>query len=93
MRAEPEREDLAARALEIRRDVVTMIHAAGDGHPGLALSTVELVRALHFSIMRVDPARPRWPDRDRFALSKRHACPALYAALARRRKAVCHVST
>ena len=84
MRAEPEYDDLAIRAQEIRRDIVTMIHAAGDGHPGPALSIVELVTAMYFSIMRIDPARPRWPDRDRFVLSKGHACPALYAALARR---------
>lgn len=84
MHAEADRKDLAAMALQIRRDIVTMIHAAGDGHPGPALSIVELVTALYFSIMRIDPARPRWPDRDRFVLSKGHACPALYAALARR---------
>jgi transketolase len=84
MNMEPGCADLAARALEIRRDIVTMIHAAGDGHPGPSLSIVELVTALYFSIMRIDPARPQWPDRDRFVLSKGHACPALYAALARR---------
>jgi transketolase len=75
---------LEIRAREIRRDIVTMIHAARDGHPGPSLSIVELVTALYFAIMRIDPARPRWPDRDRFILSKGHACPALYAALAHR---------
>jgi len=51
-------------------------------HPGAALSIVDLVTALYFEVMRVDPARPDWPDRDRFVLSKGHGCMALYAALA-----------
>ncbi len=68
----------------LRRDVVTMIHLAGDGHPGPALSIADLVAALYFNILRVDPANPRWPERDRFLLSKGHSCPVLYAALARR---------
>ncbi len=68
----------------IRIDVVTMIHKAGDGHPGAALSAADLITALYFHVMRVDPANPKWQDRDRFILSKGHACPALYAALARK---------
>lgn len=68
----------------IRQDVVRMIHLAGDGHPGPALSVVDIVTALYFEAMRIDPAHPDWPERDRFILSKGHACPALYAALARR---------
>ncbi|MBN2183534.1 MAG: transketolase [Sedimentisphaerales bacterium] len=68
----------------IRIDVVTMIHKAGDGHPGPALSATDLITALYFHIMNVDPKNPRSPDRDRFILSKGHACPALYAALARK---------
>lgn len=75
---------LAEMARQIRADVVTMIHQAGDGHPGPALSVVDLVTALYFEVMRVDPQQPRWPDRDRLVLSKGHACPAVYAALARR---------
>jgi transketolase len=75
---------IAERARQLRRDVVTMIHRAGDGHPGGALSAADIVATLYFAVMRVDPARPRWPDRDRFVLSKGHACPVLYAALARR---------
>ena len=66
----------------LRRDVVTMIHEAGDGHPGPALSCADIVAALYFDVMRVDPANPEWPDRDRFILSKGHACPVVYAALA-----------
>ena len=77
-------ERLTDTARLLRRDVVTMIHLAGDGHPAPSLSTVEMITALYFQIMRVDPARPHWEDRDRFILSKGHACPTLYAALARR---------
>lgn len=71
-------------ARQIRRDVVTMIHLAGDGHPGPALSVVDLVTALYFRVLNINPADPAWPKRDRFILSKGHACPTLYAALARR---------
>jgi transketolase len=74
-------------AAAIRRDVVGALEHAGHdhrGHPGAALSIVDLVTALYFDVMRVDPARPDWPDRDRFVLSKGHGCMALYAALARR---------
>lgn len=75
---------VAEAARQIRRDVVTMIHLAGDGHPGPALSVADIVAALYFKVLRVDPADPLWEGRDRFILSKGHACPALYAALARR---------
>ena len=68
----------------VRIDVVTMIHKAGDGHPGPALSATDLITALYFHIMNIDPKNPSWEDRDRFILSKGHACPALYAALARK---------
>jgi len=68
----------------LRRDALTMIHLAGDGHPGPALSIADLVAALYFNILRIDPANPRWSERDRFLLSKGHSCPVLYAALARR---------
>jgi len=71
-------------ARQIRRDVVTMIHLAGDGHPGPSLSCVDIVTSLYFSVMRTDPKNPRWADRDRFILSKGHACPTLYAVLARK---------
>jgi transketolase len=68
----------------IRIDVVTMIYRAGDGHPGAALSAADLIAALYFHVMNVDPADPNKVDRDRFILSKGHGCPALYAALARK---------
>jgi transketolase len=72
----------AARCL--RRDVLTMIHLAGEGHPGPALSAADLITALYFKILNIDPQNPHWPQRDRFILSKGHACPAVYAALARK---------
>jgi transketolase len=72
----------AARCL--RRDILTMIHLAGEGHPGPALSAADLITALYFKILNIDPQNPHWPQRDRFILSKGHACPAVYAALARK---------
>ncbi|MCG0277442.1 MAG: transketolase [Thermanaeromonas sp.] len=77
-------EFLQEKARLIRRDIITMIGKAGSGHPGGSLSGVEIVTALYFHLMRVDPQNPDWPDRDRFILSKGHAAPLLYAALARR---------
>jgi transketolase len=59
-----------------------MVAAAGSGHPGGSLSAAEIVAALFFHVMRYDPKNPSWPDRDRFILSKGHAAPVLYAALA-----------
>jgi transketolase len=75
---------LKAQANEIRRDILAMIHAAHSGHPGGSLSAADFVTALYFHFLRIDPARPDWPDRDRFILSKGHACPVWYATLARR---------
>lgn len=71
-------------ARTIRQEVVRMTYVAGSGHPGGSLSVTDLVTALLFSEMRVDPARPAEPDRDRLVLSKGHAAPALYAALSLR---------
>lgn len=76
--------ELEQMARQIRRDIVNMVYEAGSGHPGGALSAVELVTALYFSEMNVDPKNPKWADRDRFILSKGHACPVWYAALARK---------
>ena len=61
-----------------------MIYFAGSGHPGGSLSAADMMTALYFHEMRIDPAHPDWPDRDRFILSKGHACPIWYAALAER---------
>ncbi len=77
-------DELKAMAQVIRRDIITMIHTAQAGHPGGSLSAADIVTALYFRVMRLDPANPSWPDRDRFILSKGHACPVWYAALAER---------
>jgi len=74
--------DLEGIARKLRRHVITMISRAGSGHPGGSLSAADIVTALYFRVMRHDPSNPRWPDRDRFILSKGHAAPVLYAALA-----------
>lgn len=60
-----------------------MTAAAGSGHPGGSLSSADIVTALYFHVMNHRPDEPRWPDRDRFVLSKGHCAPILYAALAR----------
>jgi transketolase len=73
---------LQAIARTIRRHIVEMIGAAKSGHPGGSLSAVEILVALFFDYMNYDPANPKWPDRDRFILSKGHAAPVLYAVMA-----------
>ena len=60
-----------------------MTTKAGSGHPGGSLSAADIIAALYFHHMRYDPKKPKWEDRDRFVLSKGHACPSLYAALAK----------
>lgn len=75
---------LKHEAAMIRLGILDGTHAAASGHPGGSLSIADLLSYLYFSEMRVDPANPRWEDRDRFVLSKGHAAPALYAALARK---------
>ncbi len=69
-------------AKKLRRHIVSMTGKAGSGHPGGSLSAVEIVTALYFGLLRHNPKDPYWPDRDRFILSKGHAAPVLYAALA-----------
>lgn len=76
--------ELRQRARTLRRDVVEMVHRSKDGHPSPSLSSADIVAALYFGIMNTRPEDPQWADRDRFILSKGHACPILYAALARR---------
>ncbi len=74
---------LLNRAKSIRQDILKMTTEAGSGHPSSSLSAVEIVTALYFGgFLRHDPKNPHWPDRDRFILSKGHASPVLYAALA-----------
>lgn len=75
---------LSDQCRQLRQDVLEMIHAAGSGHPGGSLSAVEILTALYFEVMHVDPKNPGDPDRDRFILSKGHAAPILYAVLARK---------
>lgn len=72
---------LRDRARCIRRHIILMTSTAGSGHPGPSFSPVEILSALYFSEMQIDPSNPVWPKRDRFVLSKGHAAPALYATL------------
>ena len=74
--------DLKRKALEIRKWVIESVYRAGSGHPGGSLSIADILACLYFHEMRHDPKNPRWKDRDRLVLSKGHAAPALYAALA-----------
>jgi len=74
--------ELALLAKRMRRTAIEMITAAKSGHPGGSLSIAEIVVTLYFDILRHDPARPDWKDRDRFILSKGHCCPMLYAVMA-----------
>jgi transketolase len=74
--------ELEKIAKTLRRHVVTMTSKAGSGHPGGSLSATEIVTTLYFRVMHHDPKNPRWEGRDRFILSKGHAAPLLYAALA-----------
>ena len=75
---------LAERAAKMRCLIVKALHKAGSGHPGGSLSCADIVAYLYFDKMNVSPEKVGDPDRDRFVLSKGHACPALYAALAMR---------
>jgi transketolase len=74
--------ELGQMATRLRRHVISMIATAGSGHPGGSLSAADIVAALYFRILRHDAYDPQWPDRDRFIMSKGHAAPILYAALA-----------
>lgn len=71
-----------AKARTIRTRIINMLGAAGSGHPGGSLSAADIVATLYFHEMKHNAAEPRWPGRDRFVLSKGHAAPVLYAALA-----------
>jgi transketolase len=73
---------LKAMSNLIRKDIVKMVLDAGSGHPGGSLSVADIVSVLFFDVMTHDPSNPCWEGRDRFILSKGHACPAVYAALA-----------
>jgi transketolase len=73
---------LKEKARHIRIEVLKMLNAAGSGHTGGSLSAADIVTALYFYKMRHNPENPKWDERDRFILSKGHAAPLLYAALA-----------
>lgn len=75
---------LKETAREVRRGILTEVHAAKSGHPGGSLSVADIITYLYSEILRVDPHNPGWEDRDRLVLSKGHTCPALYAMLAER---------
>lgn len=75
---------LEGKAIELRKTLLTMIHTAQSGHPGGSLSATDIVAALYFDEMQIDPQNPKWDERDRFVLSKGHVCPVLYSALAMR---------
>jgi len=76
--------ELQRLAIQLRRLVVESVHHAGAGHLGGPMSAAEMLTALYFEVMKIDPARPRDPDRDRFILSKGHSSIGLYAVLALR---------
>ena len=76
--------ELREKAREIRIDIVKMLSLAGSGHPGGSLSAADIVTALYFEVMNIDPKNPKMKGRDKFVLSKGHAAPAQYAALAER---------
>lgn len=73
---------LEATARQVRVRILEMVHAGQSGHPGPALSAADIVTALYFEVMNIDPANPRMVGRDRFVLSKGHSCPVQYSALA-----------
>lgn len=74
--------NLQKTAANIRLAALEAVYRAKSGHPGGSLSATDIITYLYFHELRVDPKNPQWPDRDRFVLSKGHACPPLYSALA-----------
>ncbi|MCX7781761.1 MAG: transketolase [Negativicutes bacterium] len=79
----PSLEKLTEICRDVRADIVKMTAAAGSGHPGGSLSAVELMTVLYFKVMNHRPNQVDWPERDRFFLSKGHACPVVYSVMAR----------
>ena len=74
--------ELKRIANDVRRGIIDSVYAAGCGHPGGSLSIADILTYLYFEEMNVNPADPKWSERDRLVLSKGHTAPALYAALA-----------
>ena len=79
-----EKKQLQITACKVRMGVIEATHGAKAGHPGGSLSAADMFTYLYFKEMNIDPANPKWEDRDRFVLSKGHTAPGLYAALANR---------
>ena len=79
-----EKKQLMATACKVRMNAIRGVHAAKAGHPGGSLSAADMFTYLYFKEMNIDPANPKWEDRDRFVLSKGHTAPGLYATLALR---------
>ncbi|MBQ6857034.1 MAG: transketolase [Lachnospiraceae bacterium] len=79
-----EKLELQKIANEVRKSIVTAVHAAKDGHPGGSLSAADVYTYLYFAEMNIDPKDPKKADRDRFVLSKGHTAPGLYSVLAHR---------
>ncbi|MBA2847010.1 transketolase [Methanococcus maripaludis] len=75
-------EELAVKSKSLRYNIVKMIGLAESGHPGGSLSAIDIVTSLYYNIMNYDPKDPKQDSRDRFILSKGHACPTLYVTLA-----------
>lgn len=76
--------ELKAIAKEVRKSIIRSVSEAKSGHPGGSLSSADILTVLYFDAMNIDPANPKWEDRDRFVMSKGHGAPALYAVLAER---------
>jgi len=76
-----EREQLTQIAKQVRRSILSMIYKAQSGHPGGSLSSADIMTVLYFKELNIRPTEPTWHDRDRFVLSKGHACPVWYACL------------
>ena len=76
--------DLQKKAVDVRKGIVTAVHAAKSGHPGGSLSAADIFTYLYFEEMNIDPANPKAEGRDRFVLSKGHVAPGLYSTLANR---------
>lgn len=75
---------LEQKANEVRQDIIRMLEAAGSGHSAGPLGLADIVTALYFNIMNIDPLKPEWPERDMFFLSNGHTVPVQYAAMAER---------
>ncbi len=77
-------EELKSKAINVRKNIITIIHEAASGHPGGALSCADLLTYLYFNEMNIDEKNPKWQERDRLVLSKGHASAALYSVLSER---------